>query len=84
MAVAAAVVSGAADTGLAVLSAAQALGLDFVRWRRNATTSPSGRALCHPDAPGAPPDRPGGPGVRKQIESMAGTMSAKWEMSLHL
>jgi len=30
MAVAAAVVSGAADTGLAVLSAAQALGLDFV------------------------------------------------------
>jgi len=28
--VAAAVVSGAADTGLAVLSAAQALGLDFV------------------------------------------------------
>ena len=30
MAVAAAVVSGAADTGLAVLSAARALGLDFV------------------------------------------------------
>ncbi|HEY6010130.1 MAG TPA: substrate-binding domain-containing protein, partial [Nitrospirota bacterium] len=30
MAVAAAVISGAADTGLAVLSAAQALGLDFV------------------------------------------------------
>jgi putative molybdopterin biosynthesis protein len=30
MAVAAAVLSGAADTGLAVLSAAQALGLDFV------------------------------------------------------
>jgi putative molybdopterin biosynthesis protein len=30
MAVAAAVVSGAADTGLAVLSAAQALGLDFI------------------------------------------------------
>jgi putative molybdopterin biosynthesis protein len=30
MAVAAAVVSGAADTGLAVLSAAQALDLDFV------------------------------------------------------
>ncbi len=31
MAVAAAVVSGAADTGLAVLSAAQALGLEFIR-----------------------------------------------------
>jgi putative molybdopterin biosynthesis protein len=30
MAVAAAVLSGAADTGLAVLSAAQALGLDFI------------------------------------------------------
>jgi putative molybdopterin biosynthesis protein len=30
MAVAAAVVSGAADTGLAVLSAARALGLDFI------------------------------------------------------
>ena len=30
MAVAAAVLSGAADTGLAVLSAAQALGLDFL------------------------------------------------------
>jgi putative molybdopterin biosynthesis protein len=30
MAVAAAVLSGAADTGLAVLSAARALGLDFI------------------------------------------------------